>query len=203
VDVDCGCVPIELPTRELIVGLIRLLELTAGCLVVVDGRVITRLVEFVGCRETVKFERDEFPVSILTEAGFRVIVLVLFCVGLIRLVVILVEVLPGIVILDRGTLIVLGLIFRFILLDLFVLARDCFGCELEAVLLLFPPAFEGRLALDAGAGCDACCFADDELLDFLLLLDFCAKTGSVSKIKAASTIKANVSFCWYFGLNMI
>jgi hypothetical protein len=70
------------------------------------------------------------------------------------------------------------------------------------VLVWFLPAFDGWLALGVGVGFEACCFAADELLDFLLLLDFCAKTGSVSKIKAASTVKANDSFCWCFGLNI-
>jgi hypothetical protein len=123
VDVDSGCVPIELPIRELIVELIRLLELTAGCLVVVDGPVITRLVEFVGCRKPMKFERDEFLVPILIEVGLRAIELFVVCGGLFRLVVILVELLLGVFLLDRGTLIVLGMIFRFMELELFVLAR--------------------------------------------------------------------------------
>jgi len=72
------------------------------------------------------------------------------------------------------------------------------------VLLRLLLALVDCWALGAGAGFDAGCFAAEELLDFLLFLAFCAKTGSAKRIKAeASTTKANVSFCWYFGLNMI
>jgi hypothetical protein len=72
------------------------------------------------------------------------------------------------------------------------------------VLLRLLAALADCCALGAGADFDACCFAEDELLDFRLFLPFCADTGSVNKMKAeASTTKANVSFCWCFGLYMI
>jgi len=115
VDVDCGCVPIELPICELLLELIRLFELTAGCLVAVEGRVITRFVVFVGCREPMKPRRVEFLVPILIEVDVRVFELVVDCEGIIRLDVILVELLPG-----WRTLDILGVLFRFIELDLFV-----------------------------------------------------------------------------------
>ncbi|MBN2180833.1 MAG: hypothetical protein JW715_02875 [Sedimentisphaerales bacterium] len=76
--------------------------------------------------------------------------------------------------------------------------------ELEEELLRELLLLEDCRAFGAGAACDDCCFAAEEPLDFLLLPDFFANAGSARSIKAeASTKNINVSFRWYFGLNMI
>ena len=101
-----------------------------------------------------------------------------------------------------GALAVLFLITGLEFLGLAAAGRLARG--LGGALLRLLPALADCCALGAGAGFDACCFAAEELLDFRLFLAFCAETGSVVRIKAeASTIKANVSFCWCFGLYMI
>jgi len=116
-----------------------------------------------------------------------------------RLDVILVELRLG-----RLTIGALGELFRITGLEFLGLAEGRLARGLGGVLLWLLPALADCCALGAGAGFGACCFAAEELLDFLLFLPFCAETGSVTRIKAeASTIKANVSFRWYFGLYMI
>jgi len=85
VDVDGGCVPIGLPMRELLLELIRLFELTAGCRVTVEGRVLfilpirvfVWLFELVvDCRDLFKIERDDLLELILLDVCLRTLELV-------------------------------------------------------------------------------------------------------------------------------
>jgi len=160
VDVDVGCVPIELPMRELILELIRLFELAAGCFVTIDGLVLAQLVELVvGCRDPLELERAELLVPILIEVDLRAFVLVVGREGLIRLDITLVELLLGVILLGWRMLGVLAELFRFIELELLELARGWLDLELEGALLRFLLALDDCWALGAGAGFDDCCFA--------------------------------------------
>jgi len=95
-------------------------------------------------------------------------------------------------------------LFRITGLEFLELLEGRLARGFEGTLLRLFGALAGCWALGAEAGFGACCFAEEELLDFRLFLPFCADTGSVNNMKAeASTTKANVSFCWYFGLYMI
>lgn len=206
VDVDGGCVPIGLPMRELLLELIRLFELTTGCCVTFEGiqilliRVFVRLFEFVvDCLDLPRIADAEFLEFILPDAGLLRFELIVGREDVERLDVILVELGLG-----RLTLGVLAVLFRLTERGLLGLAEGWGVLGLGGVLLRLLLALADCWALGAGADFGACCLAAEELLDFLLFWAFCAKRGSLKRIKAeASTIKANVIFCWFFGLYMI
>jgi hypothetical protein len=162
--VDNDCEPIGFPMRELMFELIRLFELTAGCLVAVEDRVFDLLVEFNGCSDLMELERVELLVFMLIMVGLRVFWLVVVLGGVALLVVTFVELLLRWLILG-----VLTGLLRFVELELLDLARDWLDRELEGVLLRLLPALDDCWVLGAGAGFGACCFAWADPLDFRLL----------------------------------
>ena len=131
-DVDGGCVPIGLPMRELLLELIRLFELTAGCCVTVEGRVLfilpirvlVRLVELNVCRlvHVLPVVADLLE-PILLDVGLRTFELVLGREAVERLDVILVELRLGVVLLGWRTLGVLAGLLRLTELELPCLAE--------------------------------------------------------------------------------
>ena len=115
--------PIGLPMRELIFGLIRLSEPATGCCVKVEGIFMLLILVFVwlfvlvfGCRILPRIELAKFPELILPVVGLRRFALTLGRDVVERLDVILVELRLGW--LTTGALVVLFLIMELEFLDL-------------------------------------------------------------------------------------
>ena len=154
---------------------------------------------FVDCRDLPGNELVELLEFILPVVCLRTFVFIVGREDVGRLGVILVELRLGWLITGA-----LAELFRITGLGAVDLVEGWLALGLGWGLLCLLLAGADCCARGAGAGREACCFAAEELLDFLLFLAFCAETGSVVRIKAeASTMKANVSFCWCFGLYMI